>query len=158
MRSLKPLHGALLVLLLAGGVMAATYFLEGGFNRADYRPIMADNQGQVRVDISALGDGEVQFFRFTNAGNQEIFFFVGRDKNRQVHVAFDANEICYKLKRGYRHQGEWMVCNKCDKAFRLTEINAGGGGCKPVPLAHQLSGDQVLLRENDLLTGWRYFR
>lgn len=158
MKSLKPMHGAILILLLAGSVMAGSYFLEGGFLRSSYEKVLADEQGLVSLDIADLEAEQVRFFRFINVGNQEVDFFVGRDKNGHVHVAFDANEICYKLKRGYRHQGEWVVCNKCDKSFRLTEINAGGGGCKPVPLAHQLRDDQVILRENDILTGWRYFR
>ncbi len=158
MKSLKPMHGALLVLLLASGVMAASYYLEGGFLRSSYQKVLANEQGLVNLDLADLSAGQVRFFRFINAGNQEVDFFVGRDKNGHVQVAFDANEICYKLKRGYRHQGEWVVCNKCDKSFRLTEINAGGGGCKPVPLTHRLEGDQLVLRENDILTGWRYFR
>jgi uncharacterized membrane protein len=51
-----------------------------------------------------------------------------------------------------------MVDNKCDTAVRLATINAGGGGCKPVPLAHRVEGDTLVLTEPDLLAGWRLFR
>jgi len=50
-----------------------------------------------------------------------------------------------------------MVCNKCDKSFRLSEVNAGGGGCKPVPLRFQLAGGELLIAQADVLAGWRLF-
>ena len=62
-----------------------------------------------------------------------------------------------KNKRGFRHESEWMVCNKCDKSFRLSEVNAGGGGCKPVPLRFQLAGGELLIAQADVLAGWRLF-
>ncbi|MEO1085080.1 MAG: Fe-S-containing protein, partial [Acidobacteriota bacterium] len=73
-------------------------------------------------------------------------------------VAFDASETDYKRKRGFRHEGEWLVNNKCDTASRLTEVNDGGGGCRPVPLKHRLDGSTLILTETDILAGWRYFR
>jgi uncharacterized membrane protein len=50
-----------------------------------------------------------------------------------------------------------MVCNKCDKAFRLTGINSGGEGCQPIPVQHQLAGSELVLAETDILRGWRLF-
>jgi uncharacterized membrane protein len=73
-------------------------------------------------------------------------------------VGFDANEICFKRKRGYQHDDDWLVCRVCDKSFRLSEVNSGAGGCAPVPLRHQVEGDQVVLAEADILEGWRLFR
>ena len=74
-----------------------------------------------------------------------------------MQVAFDANEVCAKSKRGFRHEGEWMVCNKCDKAFRLVSINSGGEGCSPIPVQHQAAGSELVLAESDILRGWRLF-
>ncbi len=51
-----------------------------------------------------------------------------------------------------------MTCNKCDKSFRVSGVNDGSGGCMPVPLAHTVAGDQLVLAEADILAGWRYFR
>jgi uncharacterized membrane protein len=112
----------------------------------------------VRISLAGLGPQEVRFFQFLNAGNQEVRFFAGRDASGRVQVAFDANELCFKFKRGYRHEGEWVVCNKCDKSFRIAGVNAGGGGCNPIPLRHQVEGDQLVIAENDVLGGWRLFR
>ena len=158
MSRFRPLHGIVLVLLAGGLIFLADFYIQGGFARADFERVGPDATGTVRLDVSSLAPSEVRFYRFLNAGNQEVLFFIGRDPGGVLQVAFDANEICAKAKRGYRHDGDWVVCNKCDKAFRLAEVNAGGGGCKPIPLEHRVQGSEVVLAESDILKGWRYFR
>lgn len=39
------------------------------------------------------------------------------------------------------------------KAFRITEINQGGGGCKPIPLEHRIEDDTPVLDEARILEG-----
>jgi len=141
-----------------GAVLAADFALDGGFRRQGFERVRPDADARVRIDVADVPNGDIRFFRFINAGNQEVAFFVARDLHGELQVAFDACEPCFKLKRGNRLEGEWIVCNKCDRSFKLTEINAGGGGCKPGPIAHRLDGDVLLLAEDDILRGWRYFR
>lgn len=152
MKRFTPLYGILIVLLFVGAAVSATYLGRSGYER-----ISPDN-GAVRIDIGSMAAKEVRFFRFLNTGNQEVKFFVGRDSDGAVQVAFDASETDYKRKRGFRHEGDWMVNNKCDTASRLTEVNEGDGGCRPVPLKHRLDGPTLILTETDILAGWRYFR
>jgi uncharacterized membrane protein len=158
MRRFKPIHGVFVVLLFVAVILVGELALEGRLNHSGFERVSPGTDGAMRIDVSKLAPQEVRFFRFLNTGNQEVKFFVARDAAGQVHVAFDANEQCAKAKRGYRHEGEWVVCNKCDKAFRLAEVNAGGGGCKPVPLKHRVNGGELLLAEGDVLQGWRLFR
>lgn len=158
MRRFKPSHGIFLVLLFVGAVLLADLALEGRLGGHAYERVGPDANGVVRVSLAGLETQQVRFYQFLNPGSQEVRFFVGRDSAGHVQVAFDANEPCAKAKRGYRAEGEWVVCNKCDKAFRLAEVNAGGGGCKPVPLKHRVSGDELVIAEADILTGWRLFR
>ena len=158
MSKMRPVHAAVIVLLFGAAVLVADYALEGGFGQAGYQRVSPDPSGRVILDIAGMSAGTAKFYRFLNAGNQEVKFFVAREPSGVIHVAFDANAICYKTKRGYAHQGGWVVCNKCDKSFEVAEINAGGGGCKPVPLAHTVADSQLILEESDILTGWRYFR
>jgi uncharacterized membrane protein len=145
------------VLLFLGAVLVADMALDGRFGGSDLE-LVRPERGQVQINLADLKPQDVRFYRFLNSGNQEVHFFVGRDAAGNVQVAFDANEDCAKLKRGFRHEGEWMICNKCDKSFRLSEVNAGGGGCKPIPLEHRVEGDKLLLAENDVLKGWSLFR
>lgn len=158
MKRFRPLHAAALVVLASLIIFGADYLLRGGGARADYVRVSPERDGAVHLDVGDLGNSQARFYRFLNSGNQEVFFFVGRDEGGTLQVAFDANELCAKLKRGYRHEEDWLVCNKCDKSFRLAEVNAGGGGCKPIPLEHRLQGSELILTENDILKGWRYFR
>jgi uncharacterized membrane protein len=158
MRRFKPIHGIFLVLLFMGAILVADLALEGRLGDEGFERVSPGQDGLVRVQVADLEPQQVRFYRFLNAGNQEVRFFVGRDSAGHLQVAFDANEECAKAKRGYRHEGEWVVCNKCDKSFRLAEVNAGGGGCKPVPVEHQVRGNELQIAETDMLQGWRLFR
>jgi len=157
MRRFKPAHGIALVLLFVGVVLVAELAFEGKLGGSQLARVSPGRDGMVRIPLTGLEPLQVRFYQFLNAGNQEVHFLVGRDAAGHVAVAFDANEICAKGKRGYRAEGEWLVCNKCDKSFRLAEVNAGGGGCKPVPLEHRVDGNELIIAESDILKGWRLF-
>jgi uncharacterized membrane protein len=153
MKRFRPIHGILLVPVFVVGI----FILAGGFGMTQHQRVSPDAQGTVRIDVGDLGEGKVRFYRFINRGNQEVKFFVGRDRHGEIQVAFDAGETHSVVGRGFRHEGDWMVDNKCDTAIRLEEVNDGGGGCRPVPLEHRLQGQQVVLNEGDILKGWRLF-
>ena len=157
MRRFKPVHGIVLVLLFVGVVLIAELASEGKLAGSQMQRVAPGRDGMVRVSLAGLEPLQVRFYQFLNAGNQEVHFLVGRDPAGHVAVAFDASEDCAKNKRGFRHEGEWLVCNKCDKAFRLAEVNAGGGGCKPIPLEFREEGNQLVIAESDILKGWRLF-
>lgn len=156
MKRFRPLYGILLVVAFTAAVLGAEFALHG--TDRDFVRVSPDKNGAVQLSVAGLGPNQVRFYRFLNSGNQEVKFLVGRDVAGQLHVAFDASESDYKRKRGFRHQGEWLVNNKCDTAVRLADVSDGRGGCAPVPLAYSLAGDTLNLTESDILAGWRYFR
>lgn len=158
MKRIRPVHAMVLVALFVTAIVAADYALDGGFGRSGYQRVAPDAEGRVVLDVGDLAPGEVRFYRFLNYGNQEVRFLVGRDGEGELQVGFDASETHSKLGRGFRHEGDWLVDNKCDSAVRLETVNEGGRGCRPVPLAHTVDGDRLLLTEADVLRGWRYFR
>jgi uncharacterized membrane protein len=158
MRKITPLHGFAFVLIFFIAILTLQFALGGGFGSHGHKRVSPAKDGTVRISVADLEPAEVRFYRFLNPANQEVNFFIGRDEEGALAVAFDANEICAKTKRGYRAEGAWVVCNKCDKSFRLAEVNAGGGGCKPVPLPFVERAGEVILTEGDILTGWRLFR
>lgn len=157
MKRFSPIYGIILVVVFAAAVMGAEYAFSSGGGR-DFVRVGPEADGAVHLAVGDLGKNEVRFYRFLNRGNQEVKFFVGRDGDGRLLVAFDAAESDYKRKRGFRHQGEWVVNNKCDTATRLTDVAEGRGGCSPVPLKYSLAGDALTLNESDILEGWRYFR
>jgi uncharacterized membrane protein len=154
---IRPYHALLFVLVAFGALFGADWLFEGGIRQSDFERVTPGSDGQVTIDVAALKNGDVRFYRFLNRANQEVKFFVGRDLQGVVQVGFDASEVCAKRKRGFKHDGEWMVCRTCDKAFRVAETNSNPGGCAPVALAHRLSGSQLILAESDILAGWRLF-
>lgn len=156
MRRFRPLHAILLIVVVMAATLAAQQWLASG--RAATTRVGPDGQGLVRIDVAALQPSAVRFYRFLNAGNQEVRFLVGKDPAGALVVAFDASENDFKRKRGFRHEGDWLVNNKCDTATRLTEVNAGKSGCAPAPLPFRVDGTTVVLTENDILGGWRFFR
>jgi uncharacterized membrane protein len=158
MRRFKPVHGFVIVLLVLGMFWGAEMALEGRLNPGGFKQITPGRDGLVRVGVADLKPQEVRFYRFLNSGNQEVRFLVGRDAQGVVQVGFDASETHGIVGRGFRHEGDWLVDNKCDTASKLSEVNASRGGCRPVPLKHQVQGDQVVLAEADILQGWRFFR
>lgn len=158
MTRFKPIYGILLVILAVGGFWAVNLVIEALQGRGDFQRVSPSPQGEVRIDVGDLKTGEARFYHFLNPSNQEVEFFIARDQSGTFQVAFNAGDSHYKVKRGFSVQDGWVIDNKCGTTSRLTEVNAGGSGCRPVPLAHRVQGDQVVLTERDILAGWRYFR
>lgn len=156
-RRFRPAHGIALVAALSALVLGAQFVWEGGLTRPKYQRVSADREGMVRLDVSAVPASTVRFYRFLNSGNQEVKFLVARDAAGAFHTAFDASENDFKLRRGFRQDGDWIVNNKCDTTCRLEEISTGGG-CRPVPFRHRLEGTTLVVAEAVVLEGWRYFR
>jgi uncharacterized membrane protein len=74
-----------------------------------------------------------------------------------VRAAFDACDVCYKSKKGYRQEGDNMVCNNCNQKFRTDQVNEVKGGCNPAPLNRRIEGTQVVISGQDILKGAWYF-
>ncbi len=158
MRKLTTRSAIAIVLGFAGLLLGLELAGEALLRRPSFERVRPDAEGQVRIDVRDLDRRSARFYRFLNAGNQEVQFLVGRDSEGVLQVGFNANANHYKTRRGFSYQDGWMVDNKCETTTRLSAINQGGRGCKPAPLAHRVIGDELVLREADILEGWRYFR
>ena len=153
MKRFKPIHGILFVPIFVAAVVYASQNHSG----PSFQRVSPDRNGLVQIDVSDLAKEQVRYYRFLNRGNQEVKFLIGRDDLGTIQVGFDASETHAKLGRGFKSDGDWIIDNKCGTASRLEEINDGGGGCRPVPLKHRVVGQQVVLKEDDILQGWRLF-
>lgn len=152
MKKFKPLYGIVLVVAAVGGLAMIDHR-----SGRDHKQVRAAADGLVHIDVADLDRGQVRFYRYLNAANQEVEFFVGRDPGGTVQVAFDASENHFKRRRGYSLQDGWIVDNQCGSSFRLSAINSGGRGCSPIPLPHRTVGNEVLITEPEVLKGWRLF-
>ena len=153
MAKFKPIHGIVLVVAAVAGLA----LIDSRSGRSDMKQVRPAPDGVVHINVADLDRGQVRFYRFLNSGNQEVEFFVGRDPQGTVQVAFDASENHFKRRRGFTIQDGWIVDNQCGSSFRLSSVNGGGRGCSPIPLAHRVVGNELQITEPDLLRGWRLF-
>lgn len=104
---------------------------------------------QVRIPLAELAGGEAKFFRYA-AGGQELRFFAMKGSDGVYRAALDSCEVCYAGKRGYKQQGDEMVCNKCGQSFPSALINEVTGGCHPIGLPRTIDGDHLVLRASQI--------
>jgi len=141
---------AVVVVAVAGG------FLLGRGGAAGKGFVKAQN-GTVSVPLHEVEDGQAHYYAYKSADGVTIRFFVLKSSDGVVRAAFDACDVCYKSDKGYRQEGDNMVCNNCNQKFASDRINEVKGGCNPAPLTRNIQGDQLLLSEQELLDGSRYF-
>ncbi|HEY7527662.1 MAG TPA: Fe-S-containing protein, partial [Candidatus Deferrimicrobiaceae bacterium] len=62
---------------------------------------------------------------------RQFHYFVLRSSDGTYRAAFDACDVCFRANRGYRQEGDLMVCNQCGQTFPSVKINEVKGGCNP---------------------------
>jgi uncharacterized membrane protein len=120
-----------------------------------YKELKAQN-GVVTISESDVSDTEAHYF-YTVVDGKEIKFFLVRAEDGVVRAAFDACDVCYPEKKGYRQEGNVMVCNNCGQKFDTSRINDVKGGCNPSPLNRELDGKQITIKIDDIRSGGMYF-
>jgi len=142
----------ILTILVALGVGAWTVIPNGA---AGSKILKADG-GVVQVAQADLTDGKARFYRVRGADN-EISFFLVKSKDGEIRAAFDTCDVCFRAKKGYRQEGDSMICNNCDQAFKTELVGVIKGGCNPAPLAKELRDGKVIIALADLEQGSWYF-
>jgi uncharacterized membrane protein len=112
--------------------------------------------GAVRLPVSTFDDGQARWYTYPGA-DKEIQFFVLKSSDGVVRAAFNACDVCFLAKKGYRQEGDEMVCNNCGQRFPSALINEVRGGCNPSPLERTIDGDEVVIQIDDILAGANYF-
>lgn len=113
--------------------------------------------GAATIPLAALADGKARHYQARVEGGTVRFFLV-RDRAGGVRAAFDACDVCWRAGKGYRQEGDAMLCVNCGQAFPIARIGVEQGGCNPAPLAFFADGSAVTLKAADLAAGLRYFR
>jgi uncharacterized membrane protein len=117
----------------------------------------SSDRPDVVIPAAQFDDGQARFFTYEAANGTTVRFFVMRSGDGVVRAAFDACDVCYREKRGYRQQGDHMLCINCGQTFRSADINVRQGGCNPAPLDRTVVDGQVVLKATDLEQGAFYF-
>ncbi len=109
--------------------------------------------GRVKIEKSGLEDGKLRKFAYASDGT-DIRFFLVRRTDGKLACAFDACTICGP--KGYRQDGEDVICRNCGAPINIDTIGMGGG-CNPIPLAYAEDETYVVVGTEDLLAGKRLF-
>jgi hypothetical protein len=118
--------------------------------------VTANEVGDVRFPIAEFADGLAHFYTVM-ANGRPVEFFVVHTLDNVIRSAYDACDICYHAKLGYRQDGQFMVCNNCGNRLATQQIGIARGGCNPAPLAARIDGDDLVIAAQDLTAGLSYF-
>lgn len=149
-------------LAVALGLLALALVVGGGWFLLDqqspggHQLVKADKDGKIQLAAADYADGKARFYRFEGRSGP-VDFFVVRSSDGVIRTAFDTCDVCYRERKGYRQEGNDMVCNNCDQHFRTDLVNVVKGGCNPAPLNRRQLGATITIVANDIEAGSGYF-
>jgi hypothetical protein len=119
-------------------------------------PVVQAESGVIKFPLATFDDYKAHYYTYVHNG-QSIEFFILKSKDGIVRAAFNACDVCYPFKKGYRQEGDEVVCNNCGRRFPANQINEVQGGCNPSPLKRAVEGDALLIKVEDIAAGLKYF-
>jgi uncharacterized membrane protein len=148
------------VLLVGIGSLAYLGVFSGLFKKSPAEIARAagvvETADAVKIPLKALDSGQA-FFLSLESDGQQLYYFALKSRDGAYRAALDACDVCYRTNRGYRQEGDLMVCNKCRQSFPSNRIGEIKGGCNPHPLARGIEGQDLVIRKADILAREDYF-
>jgi uncharacterized membrane protein len=149
------------ILILAAGIAFVAWprttdgKLKFGNSFVTYSRVKA-RDGKVSLPVREFDDGRARYYAY-KFPEKTVLFFVLKSSDGVLRAAFDACDVCFHEKKGYRQDGDLMVCNNCGLTFPSVRINVEKGGCNPAPLQRNVVGDNLELLVTEIHKGERYF-
>ncbi len=110
--------------------------------------------GQFRIPLSQVSDGDLHRFA-TEIGGTEVRFLLYKRPDGTVATVFDACEICGPV--GFFKGPNGLICKNCAAPINPQSVGQAGG-CNPIPLKSDESGDFILISQAELAAGAHYFQ
>ena len=117
---------------------------------------VTETSDAVKIPLKALDSGKALFLSMASEGRQ-LYYFALKRPDGAYRAALDTCDVCYRTNRGYRQEGDQMVCNNCGQKFACDKIGEVKGGCNPHPLAHKEEAGFMVIRKADIVAGKDYF-
>jgi uncharacterized membrane protein len=151
-KSKAPLIITLLAaVILAGG---AVYFLGGEKEAGPVAATAAVTQNSATefvYNVSDFDDGKAKYYSYKSPQGLNIRYFLLKSSDGVIRAAFDSCDTCWSAGKGYRQEGDFMVCNNCGLRFASVKINEIKGGCNPAPLSRTAKGDKIIVKVKDII-------
>lgn len=159
-RGVKIIALSGLVLLAGLAAMASAGWFGGLFRSSPAQNAKAsgvvDTLDAVKIPLEALDSGKALFLE-ADLGGRQIYYFALKSSDGVYRAAYDTCDVCFRSNRGYRQEGDLMVCNNCGQKFPSAKVNEVKGGCNPAPLARRVDGDSLVILKSDIAAGADFF-
>jgi uncharacterized membrane protein len=110
-----------------------------------------ENQ-EIKLDALLFTDNQTRFYNTVMPNGKTIYFFVLRDGQGIFRAAANACQVCFGAGKGYRQEGDNMICVQCGRRYSLAKIATERGGCNPEPINPNLEArnGQIIINQTDL--------
>lgn len=143
----RPVAAALLLLFIAGCGSRAT----------GKDPRVLSDGAAATVSLREMGEKPARFFTYVSSSGRRVKFLIYRDSHGTYRAVLDACRKCFRWRKGYAVEEEYVVCRKCGERFELDSLHDGRGSCVPVPLTSSLQGEMLSIPVSELEAGEQYF-
>jgi uncharacterized membrane protein len=162
-RSRYLLHTAILVLVAIFAVTGVVCFfkqfpsLPGIVTVSEAAAPAVATAAEVVYPVTTFFDGKARFFGYKTASGKNVRYFVIKSSDSVIRAAFDACDVCWESGKGYKQEGDFMVCRNCGRRFQSTKVNVVTGGCNPSALNRTIKDGKVIISAQALSEGARLF-
>jgi len=108
--------------------------------------------GEVKLPALIFNDNQARFYNVLMSSGKTIYFFVLKDQNGTYRAAANACQVCFKTYKGFRQEGNEIVCNNCGNRYPIEKIATEKGGCNPGPISPNLEvrNGEIIIKKADL--------
>ena len=135
------------------GILAIIVIAFMSFNKGSTGEVVGEGD-VISIPLSEISE-KAKFYE-----SDGIKFFAIKARDGSIKTAFDACDVCYSSHKGYRQEGNNMVCNNCGNKYPISGLgteNLRGGGCWPGYLPSSVEGENLIIKVSDLEKGYYRF-
>ena len=119
---------------------------------------LTPKNGELLIPIKNIDDGTAHYFEAVAQDGTKVRFFTLKSKDGIIRAAFDTCDVCYRSGKGYKQDGDYMVCQNCGQRFASNKINEVKGGCNPSPLNRIIENGNLIVSMKDINDNSWYFQ
>jgi high-affinity iron transporter len=112
------------------------------------------SNGSVSIPLAQVSDGDLHRYAARENGT-DIRFLLYQKPDGKVAALFDACQICGPV--GFFKGPNGLVCKNCAAPINGQSVGTPGG-CNPVPLRSNATGNAIVIQDSDLLAGAKLFQ
>lgn len=103
--------------------------------------------GAVTIAASEVADGDLHRYVVALPSGASVRFFLLKKPDGKIATVVDACSICGPV--GFYKQGGQIICKNCSAPVNPQSVG-DPGGCNPIPLRANVSGESVVIAQADL--------